>query len=230
MDGTALLATGRFSSLRPGSGLPPGWRPLTFPKISRHTRYLLVEDQGVTVVKAESDASASALIRQVDIDPARHPVLRWRWKITALLPGSDIHRKDGDDYPARLYITFAYDAGHMSLGRRLRYQAARLIHGDIPAAALNYVWARRAPPGTVTPNAYTDFTRMIVVESGPTHVGQWREEQRNVREDFQRAFGFPPPRITGVAIMTDSDDTGGRATAYYGDIAFLPLTYEKTPH
>ena len=45
-------------------------------------------------------------------------------------------------------------------------------------------------------------------------------EERNVYDDYKRAFGEEPPIVNGVAIMTDTDDTGETATAYYGDIVF----------
>ena len=61
---------------------------------------------------------------------------------------------------------------------------------------------------------------MIVVESGETKLRQWVSEERNVFEDYEKAFGKKPPMITGVAIMTDTDNTGESATAYYGDIVF----------
>jgi len=35
-----------------------------------------------------------------------------------------------------------------------------------------------------------------------------------------QAFGTEPLKISGVAIMTDTDNTGESATAYYGDIVF----------
>jgi len=61
---------------------------------------------------------------------------------------------------------------------------------------------------------------MIVVESGSTKLNTWLTEERNVYEDYQRAFGEEPPMISGVAIMTDTDNTGEAAEAYYGDIVF----------
>ncbi|MDE3050519.1 MAG: DUF3047 domain-containing protein, partial [Nitrospirota bacterium] len=69
-------------------------------------------------------------------------------------------------------------------------------------------------------NAYTNFAQMIVVESGPQKVGAWVDEERNIYEDYKRAFGEEPPMINGVAIMTDTDNTKDVATAYYGDIVF----------
>ena len=62
---------------------------------------------------------------------------------------------------------------------------------------------------------------MIVVQSGPQRVGSWVEEERNVYEDYQLAFGEEPPAISGVAIMSDTDNTKERAVAYYGDIVFV---------
>lgn len=61
---------------------------------------------------------------------------------------------------------------------------------------------------------------MIVVESGTTKLNTWVTEERNVYEDYKRAFGEEPPPISGVAIMTDTDNTGESAEAYYGDILF----------
>jgi hypothetical protein len=62
---------------------------------------------------------------------------------------------------------------------------------------------------------------MVVVRSGPQDVGVWVEEERNIYEDYVKAFGEEPPMINGVAIMTDTDNTKERATAYYGDIRFF---------
>ena len=62
---------------------------------------------------------------------------------------------------------------------------------------------------------------MIVVESGPERLNQWVSEERNVYEDYKKAFGEEPSLISGVAIMTDTDNTGESATAYYGDIMFM---------
>ncbi|SPP63266.1 DUF3047 domain-containing protein [Nitrospira lenta] len=215
-----VIEVGTFSSDQPGSGLPNGWKPLTFPKIPKQTEYVLVKDGGQVVVKAVSEASASGLTKEVTINPKDYPIIHWRWKIENLLKQSDVSRKDGDDYPARLYITFAYDSDRVSLGRKLKYTAGRALFGDIPIGALNYIWETKTPVGTIIENAYTDFARMIVVESGPSRVGLWVEEERNIYEDYKNAFGEEPSLINGVAIMSDTDNTKERAVAFYGDIAF----------
>ena len=56
---------------------------------------------------------------------------------------------------------------------------------------------------------------------GPDQTGQWVTEQRNVVEDFKKAFGKEPPNIGAIAIMTDTDNTGETAEACYGTIKFL---------
>lgn len=215
-----LIEVGKFSSGQPGAALPQGWKPLTFKKIAKHTEYVLVRDGDQVVVKATSEASASGLTKEVSINPKDYPMVSWRWKVENLLQRSDVSRKDGDDYPARLYITFAYDPEHISFGKKLMYQAGRALFGDIPIAALNYIWETKTPVGTMIENAYTNFAQMIVVESGPSKVGTWVEEERNIYEDYKKAFGEEPPLINGVAIMSDTDNTKERAVAFYGDIEF----------
>ncbi len=216
----AVLEVGKFSGSQVGQAMPDGWQPLTFTKIPKHTSYEVVKDGGVTIVKAVSEASASGLTKPVVIDPKEYPIVRWRWKIDNVLKGSDVTLKAGDDFPARLYITFAYDPDKVSFGKKLKYKAGRVIFGDIPIGAINYVWETKAPVGTIIDNAYTDFVKMIVVESGPQKIGMWINEERNIYEDYKKAFGEEPPMINGVAIMSDTDNTQERATAFYGDIMF----------
>ena len=215
-----VLEVGKFSTSQVGQAMPDGWKPLTFKKIPKHTSYEVVKDGDVTVVKATSDASASGLTKEVRIDPKEFPIVWWRWKIDNLLQKSDATRKDGDDYPARLYITFEYDPDKVSFSKKLKFKAGQVVFGDIPIGAISYVWETKAPVGAVIDNAYTDFVKMIVVESGPQKIGLWADESRNIYEDYKKAFGEEPPMINGVAIMSDTDNTKESATAYYGDIIF----------
>jgi len=219
----ALLEVGKFSSAPVGQALPDGWKPLTFKKIPKQTAYELIKDGDAVVVKAVSDASASGLTKAVNIDPKEYPIVRWRWKVENVLKHSDVTRKDGDDYPARLYITFAYDPDKVSLGKKLKFKTGQAIFGDIPIGALNYIWGTNTPIGTIVENAYTDFAQMVVVESGTQKVGRWVSEERNIYEDYKQAFGEEPPLMNGVAIMTDTDNTKEQAIAYYGDIQFAKV-------
>jgi Protein of unknown function (DUF3047) len=219
-DSPTVLDVAKFSANQPGPGVPDGWKPLTFKKVPKPTQYELVKDGDAVVVKATSEASASGLTKEVKIDPKAFPIVHWRWKVENLLKNSDVNRKDGDDYPARLYITFEYDPEKVSFGKKLKFKAGQVLFGDIPIAALNYIWETKTQIDTFVDNAYTDFAKMIVVESGSQKVGLWVEEARNIYEDYKKAFGEEPPMINGVAIMSDTDNTKERATAYYGDIRF----------
>ena len=76
------IAVGAFSQAQPGDPLPADWAPLTFRRIDRHTRYTLVrDDERGTVVEANADASASGLVRKLDVDAKAWPMLAWSWKV-----------------------------------------------------------------------------------------------------------------------------------------------------
>ena len=213
-----VIPVGRFSAMAPGS-LVPGWEAMTFDKIDAHTRYTLVTEAGRTVLRADSHASASGLVRKIQLDPEAYPVLTWSWKVTNVIEHGDLTKKSGDDYPARIYITFAEDPEQVSFFQRAKMAAIKTLYGTAPpSAALAYVWANRSEVGSVHPNPFTGRVQMIVVESGPAQRYQWRSFRRDVVKDFRRAFGVDPPRISGIAVMTDSDNTGESATAWYGDI------------
>jgi hypothetical protein len=215
------LAAGLFSSNTAGDKLPDGWQPLTFSRIKRHTRYSLVDEGGTVVVKAVSDHSASGLVRALWVSPTEYPVIAWRWKVNNTLKKGDVTRKDGDDYPARVYITFAFDPDKAGYLERLKHKAARLIHGDdVPYRAISYIWGSNSAPGTMIANPYTDRVMMFVIEAGDEKSQQWVTQRRNVYEDYKKAFGEKPAMISGVAIMTDTDNTGESAVAWYGDIVF----------
>ena len=217
----SFIDVGKFSTESIENKTPSNWKPLTFKNIEKHTTYTLVKDGEDTVLKAVSEASASGLTREIKIDPKQYPILLWRWKVENILGKGDVRKKQGDDYPARIYITFEYDPSSLGLFEKAKFDLAKLLYGQYPPiAAINYIWESNSPIGTIVPNPYTDRVMMIVVESGISKVNQWIQEERNLYEDFKKTFGREPPMISGVAIMTDTDNTGERAIAYYGDILF----------
>lgn len=190
------LVLGNFSA-----GDLAGWKPKRF---RGETSYSLVVDGERRVLKAHSRAAASGLYKEVDLDPAKYPVLRWSWKIGGTIPNGDERTKAGDDYAARVYIVFP---------RTLFWKTK----------AINYIWANRLPQGKSLPNAFTSNAVMVAVESGNGKAGTWVTEERNVYEDYRALFGEDPPPIGAVALMTDTDNTGGEAVAYYGDITLQTL-------
>lgn len=178
------------------NGLAPGWREKSF---AGHTRYVVAQEQGEFHIRATSSAAASGLYYETDYDPRQWPLLRWRWKIGHTLKKGDARTRAGDDYAARIYVVFP----------SLLFWKTK---------ALNYVWANRLPKGTAIPNAFTANAMMIAVQSGDELAGRWLTEERNIVEDFRKHFGADPPRVGAIAIMTDTDNTGETAVAWYGPI------------
>ncbi|MCG3117740.1 MAG: DUF3047 domain-containing protein [Candidatus Manganitrophus sp. SA1] len=198
---------------------PEGWRGLTFQKISEHTEYALIEEEGRPIIRAVSRHAASGLYRPLDLDPKVFSVLSWCWKIGRIISKGDETRKEGDDYAARIYVTFKYDPDNAAFWERTKFGLIKAIYGEYPPkGAINYIWANRLPKGRTIPNAYTDRAQMVAVQSGEEKVGEWLCEERNLYSDYQRLFGEKPPAISGVAVMTDTDNTGEEAVAYYSDI------------
>ncbi len=193
---TAIAAM-RFSALQPGAPLPEWLKPYTFPNRPRHTEFALIADEGRTVLRARAVASTSGLARELRVDPRSHPLLAWRWKVTNLILKSDLATRSGDDFPARLYVTFEGNS-----------------------RALCYVWDSRLPVGTIAANAYSARVQMVVADSGAAELGRWVARERDVVADFRRAFGMEPPSISGVIVSADSDNTGESAESFFGDVEF----------
>lgn len=224
------IVVAAFSALKPGAALPEPFKPLNASSSVPRTRYTLVEDNGITVLRADANAAASGISRAVRVNPAEFPVLRWRWKITNVLKQSDLATKSGDDFPARIYVMFDYPLEKLSFADRTKIRLARALHDpNLPTATLCYVWDGKAAAGTIAPSAYTDRVRVLVVESGASRVNQWLAVERNIAADFKAAFGDEAPAVSAVAIATDTDNTGESATAFFGDISFNKQQLKKHP-
>jgi hypothetical protein len=225
----AAPAVPAFSQMR-ADGAIPGWLPLKPAPKAADTRYSLVTENGIVVLKAEATKSMSGLSYPIRVDLRQTPILRWRWKISAPVNSADMTKKSGDDYAARIYVMFDYPTEKLSLATRLKLKLAASIYGQsIPTAALNYVWDNRQPIGTVQANTYTDRARMMVLQSGATKAGLWQTETRDLAADFRLAFGEEAPDVVAIALASDTDNTGETVTAWYGDIAFLPMDKKPTP-
>lgn len=173
-----------------------GWEKKSFKGT---TAYKIVQDEGRAVIKAESNASASGLIKKIQFDPRKFRYLKWSWKIEHPVSKGDEKTKAGDDFAARLYVVFP---GTMFWQTK----------------AINYVWANKLGKGESFPNPHTKNAMMLVMQSGESHAGEWISEQRDILADFQKLFGTVPTEGIAIAIMTDTDNTGGNATAWYGEI------------
>lgn len=176
-----------------------GWEEKS---VSGRTEYSLTEEDGRTVLAANSKASASEFFRRMEVDLIRTPVLNWSWKVEKALLAGDERSKSGDDYAVRVYVVFS-DGSSLWKTR-----------------VLNYVWSGNQPVGTQWVNVSSGVSRMIAVETGIDHLGQWRIYRRNIREDFKQQFAEDVTHVQAIAVMTDTDDTRQTAAAFYGDIVF----------
>jgi hypothetical protein len=183
------------------TGLSGRWKEKSF---KGNTRYQVVKDGASFCIKAHSSGTASALYYSINYDTKAYPIIAWSWKVDHVLKNGDARRMDGDDYAARLYVVFP-----SVLPWKTR--------------AINYIWANKLPVGYAVPNPFTKNSIMLAVQSGSIRTGQWIEEKRNVFEDYRLHFGEDPPKAGAIAIMTDTDNTGEDAIAYYGPIRILTL-------
>lgn len=188
-----------------------GWEEKSFKE---HSQYGFVSAESINVknikdasvqekvLRASTQGQASGLFKEVVVDLNETPYLNWSWQVQNLFDGNDERSKEGDDYPARIYV---------------------LVSGGIffwNTKAINYVWSSNQSLGSEWPNAYTGNAKMVAVRTGDKQVGQWLSERRNVREDLQKLFGEDVTQIDAVAVMVDGDNTGQSATSYFGDIFF----------
>jgi hypothetical protein len=199
------------------------WRHVPLRRIARQTRYTPIEagfPERPAGIHAESDCSASLLVLRVDdVDLTRTPLLSWRWRVERGLDIEDERARSGDDFPARVYVAFELDPEHASLWQRARARIAEAFYGDaLPGTALNYVWTSHLEPGTRWPNPRSPSSHMIALARGPG--GEWRRERVDVGADYEASFGHKPPRLRGVGLMSDSDDSCQRSAASFSDFSF----------
>jgi hypothetical protein len=225
--GPSVLRVGHFSAQVPSDSIPDGWTEIRFGKNEAGTDYNLVRRDSTVVLQARSINGSSGLIRHPRVDLAEYPVLEWRWKVGRLPERADVATDTTDDAAARLYVTFDYD--DLGLIDRIKLALLRRFGYDkAPSRALNYLWSSRRAPGTVIESPYTDQIMMMPVRTGEARLGEWVTERRNVRADYREAYGEAPPPVNGIAIMTDTDNTGGTARALYGDIVFRARAADST--
>ena len=211
---------GRFDAGDPL--IPAPWKVERIDQRIAPTEYAIRDWDGVSAVEARANKSMALLGRPLEVDLKKTPILCWQWRIDAPIASADMTKKTGDDYAARVYLNFDVPSDQLDFGTRTKLALGRTLYGDhLPAAAINYIWDNRHPIGTLQNNVYTDRARMLVLRSGATEAGRWVHEQRNVFEDFQRAFGDINGQLKSIALASDTDNTGEVAHAGFADFRFV---------
>lgn len=219
-DGQVIEAA-RFSRLSPDTAYLGEWEPFQVLRGNVPTRYRTVERDGAVVLEADSAEGGSGLFRKIRIDPRRHPIIEWRWRVPRDSGAGDAGGPSRASPPARLSLAFDGDPAKLDVDDRAQLRLAKaLTVNGLPYASLLYVWMHRGPVDRVYSSPHTDRVRHIVVEAGEGRLDQWVVVRRNVLEDYRRAFREEPGDIVAVGIMTDYGDNGAPRRAYYGDITF----------
>jgi Protein of unknown function (DUF3047) len=194
------------------------WQHLLFPG-KTPTAFGYAREDGRDAVVATASSSASMLRRPVRIEPHELGSIVFSWKVPQLINGADMALRDTDDSPVRVVLVFEGDRSRFSSRDAMLSELMRTLTGEqMPYATLMYVWCNRRQPGTLITNPRTDRIRKLVVESGSANLDQWLDYRRDVRADFERAFGEPPGALVGVGIMSDTDNTRSTARAWYGPV------------
>jgi hypothetical protein len=204
-----------------GGKINPAWEAFSFAKIETKTDYHIEQDaQRGAVLHATAAHGASALRHKFELAADQASTLKWSWKVGEIPAGSSSKQRETDDYAARIYVAFAYDPSKVNTLTRAQFGLVKALYGAYPpSAAISYIVDPMLPIGTIVNNPFTDRVKMIVVHNGQP-MGVWQSFERNIYEDFKKAFGVSPPTaIAGVIVMTDADNTGTRAEAWYGNVS-----------
>ncbi len=224
VPGPERVLVGDFETPPTETGVPLRWMLLYLDDADRPTEYGVLTEDGNSFLRARADESASGLVTKAPVDLRACPTLKWRWRVHATVPEGDITKKGRADAAARVLVAFPYDPREVGAITRLKYDLAKTDTGRYPPGrVLSYVWANGAKPGASLKSPYRKNVRIIVGRSGDDLAGQWVSEERNVYVDYVRAFGEPPSEVSGVGVITDTEDTGAKARADYDDIRFERL-------
>ena len=198
---------------------PVGWHAVGLPGKSP-THYRAAHKEGRDALAAESERSASMWRQKVQVAPDRVGDVSFSWWVPRLIDGASVADAEREDAVARVIFAFEGDVAQLPMRTRMMFELAEALTGERPPyATLMYVWDATAPVGTVIVNPRSDRIRKIVVDSGPAELGRWRDHRRDLAADFRRAFGEAPGALSGMALMTDSDNTRSSARAWYGPVS-----------
>lgn len=194
------------------------WEKMVLPGKLRTAYRLERQPQGYAL-KAQADSSASMLRQRLQIAPEQLGRLSFDWRVERLIPGADMLQRDTEDSPVRLILVFDGDRQQFTPKNAMLSELTHSLTGEhLPYATLMYVWCNQCPAESVIVNPRTDRIRKLAVESGDARLDQWLSYTRNIRADFEKAFGEAPGALLGVALMTDTDNTRSTTRAWYGNV------------
>lgn len=182
-------------------GIPEGWKGGQTWGTPAYD-FSVVQESPTKALHLRSRGDSSTISRAVKVNLKDTPILEWQWKAVTLPKGGDARNKRTDDQALQLYVTWE--------------RFPKLVRSRI----VGYIWDSTAPAESIIKSQKTGLITYVVVRSGPTDIGKWLTEARNVYEDYKRIYGEEPDGPDAVSIAIDSDDTDSSAEAYVGAIRF----------
>ena len=177
-------------------------KSLKVRKIKGKTTYTLGFNENGNYIRAEAEGKASGLGKELKINLLKTPFINITWKVEKDLPGIIENSKKGHDYAARVFVV--KKTGTTALSNRV----------------INYVFSSNNSVGNNWPSPYTKKSIDYVLSTTKEHHDQWITVKANVREHFKKLHDLDVSELTGVAIMTDTDNSKLKAISYYQNIYF----------
>ena len=171
-------------------------------KYKGETTWTLGSNENGNFIKAEAEGKGSGLGKEVSIDLLKTPFINITWKVEKDLFGIVENSKKGHDYAARVFVI--KKTGSTALSNR----------------AINYVFSSNNEVGKNWPSPYTKKSIDYVLSSTRNNLNAWVTVKANVKDDFKKLHGIEVSDISGVAIMTDTDNSKLKAISFYQNIYF----------
>jgi len=178
------------------------FKTLKVKKVKGETTWSLSSNEKGNFIKAEAEGKGSGLGKEIKIDLSKTPFINITWKVEKDLSGIVENTKKGHDYAARVFVI--KKTGSTPLSNR----------------AINYVFSSNNDIGKNWPSPYTKKSIDYVLSSTKNNLNTWVTVKANVKKDFLVLHGIEVSDISGVAIMTDTDNSKLKAISYYQDIYF----------
>ena len=166
------------------------------------TKYSLGMNENGSFLRAEAKGTASGLGKKVKIDLRKTPFINITWKIEKDLKGIDEKSKKGHDYAARVFVV--KKTGLTPLSNK----------------AVNYVFSSNNSTNEFWRSPYTKSSIDYVLSTSKDNLNEWVTVKANVKEHFKKLHDLNIEELTGLAIMTDTDQTDIKAISYYQNIYF----------
>ena len=178
------------------------YKKLKVKKVKGKTSWSLGSNKGGNFIKAEAEGKGSGLGKEIRIDLSKTPFINITWKVEKDLSGIKEKSKKGHDYAARVFAI--KKTGSTALSNR----------------AINYVFSSNNSVGDHWPSPYTKKSIDYVLSSTKEHLNEWVTVKANVRKHFKLLHDLDLEELSGLAIMTDTDNSKLKTISYYQNIYF----------